>query len=231
MPTLATIVQQLAATLADDEPQFEHCTWSESELAGYFQEGLCLAAMYRRDLFTKVETLPLKSCQGIQTFDGCTVIRVFEFVDANGCTIAINPGTNPKVLAAQQGYWIGPSCVSSGVTSPRTALVIDGTNGVIRVDPPPPEGVTWFVKVECFKPPPTFDTNDMTSEVSSADCVSVVAARMWALFRALGKEFDGQGHVQLAQMYLQAFSTMMGTAFKLADYQRKLTAIEQQAKK
>lgn len=153
------------------------------KLLHYWNEGACLIAEQRPDLFTRAMVVKLEP-GSVQELDCCrTVGKVFGQSDASGNLI------KPIVLgaAALADRWVGTtlSCPSKGPYRVQSITRSGQAKSQFIVQPPVPVAQDVYVMINCAMAPAESRLADLENNVTEVDCGSVAALVQWVTFRVL----------------------------------------------
>lgn len=173
---LDRLAKSLGLLMPGDVPDYE-------ELLFYWNEGVCLIAEQRPDLFTKGMVVKLKP-GSIQELDCCrTVGKVFGQSDKLGNVIK----TIVTGSAALADRWIGTTfaCALRGPYRIQSLTRSGQAKGQFVVQPPVPATEDVYVTLNCSIGVETRHLADLENEVNDVDCGSLAAVAQWVNFRVL----------------------------------------------
>lgn len=158
-------------------------------LLGYWNEGACLIAEQRPDLFTQAMVVKLEP-GSLQELDCCrTVGKVFGQSDSAGNLIKpVVAGT-----AALADRWVGTpfSCSRRGPYRIQSITRSGQAKSQFVVQPPVPPTEDIHVLINCALGAPEMMLGDLDKDVTNIDCGSLAAVVQWVNFRVLWA--DGAG--------------------------------------
>lgn len=183
MTTVESLLLGYAEDLNDAEPGHEFTIWSREQLLRYHNEGLCLVASLRPDMFTKTLVVKVDPCTEEQTLCSCTVVhKVIGQSDATGRVLRPLRLRNSKSAMV----WTGPKCAAPRVVTDLKEYSIDASTNKVSTYPALSAGVDAWIKVECSVSPDPVAIDD--TDVDSTRCAFSSAVLQWVLYRA--KEID-----------------------------------------
>lgn len=192
--SIKSLIDHIAFSLNDPT----NVTWTREFLLEVVNEGFCLAAKFRPDMFMKTITVKLNPGR-IQRVCECSVIKsIVAQVDKYGNEIKSIPRIENKLA----NRWIGGrKCSSSYIVE---GYSFDKTNNKeFEVSPPVPHGEDVYVQIACV-----LNTDGLTEDADTPDCGLEAAVVQWALFRALA--VDNQDvSMNAANIHRQQFDTML----------------------
>lgn len=153
------------------------------QLLFFWNEGVCLIAEQRPDLFTQGMVVQLKP-GSIQELDCCrTIGKVFGQSDKLGNIIKMVV-TGSAALADR---WIGTTfvCKRSGPYRIQSISRSGQAKNQFVVQPPVPPTETVYVTLNCSIGADMRQLSDLENEVSDVDCGSLAAVAQWVNFRVL----------------------------------------------
>ena len=174
---------EYAEDLNDAEPGHEFTIWSREQLLRYHNEGLCLVASLRPDMFTKTLNVKVDPCVEEQTVCECTVVhKVIGQSDIRGRVLRPLRLRNTKSAMV----WTGNKCIAPRKNTVLKEYSIDASTNKVSIYPPISAGVDTWIKVECTTVPESL-TLDSTGE-NMIRCAFSAAILQWVMYRA--KEID-----------------------------------------
>lgn len=201
--TVNEALLQIAGELKDKAPGLEFTGWTRELLLGWWNDGTCILARMRPDLFssTRIATLVPGSEQKVQ---GCDVFgRVLGYVNPDGTETPVTRGSFTASLA-----WTKPSCAKAPSAYKVKTFTFDpNQKSTFYVQPPVPPGVNAKVRVVCSGPPPKLTINDLNDEVD-LDCYQFVMVKHYILAMAYMQDGDAataalfQAHMSLWNTFL-----------------------------
>ena len=158
-------------------------------LLHYWNEGACLIAEQRPDLFTRAMVVKLDP-GSVQELECCrTVGKVFGQSDALGNLI------KPIVMgaAALADRWMGTAlkCPTKGPYRVQSITRSGQAKSQFIVQPPVPTTEDVYVTINCAMSPVQSHLADLEKDVTEVDCGSIAALVQWITFRVVWD--DGQG--------------------------------------
>lgn len=204
MQNVDDLLLSFARDLNDNEPLHEFTIWSQEQLLEYYNEGLCLVASMRPDVFTKTVIAKIIPCTNEQEICECLVIqRVIGQVTEDGRLV--------KLLRFRKeewaDNWIGDMCPSKN-TSFLDEYFIDQKTNTLFVYPLPSGNKPLFVKLECSYTPQKLTLDSDINEVIR--CGFHAAAVQWVLYRAKMVDEVSPALRQAASQHLQTFQQILG---------------------
>lgn len=209
---LASHLQALASDLGDAEPGHEFSSWSQEDLLRYWNEGVCLIASLRPDLFSRPVRIRLEP-GSMQSLSCCCqeIGKVIEQVDANGARV----GPVSAVDDAALSRWTKAPCLQRGRAARVTSYSIDThSKNFLRVNPPVPVGAEVYLLVSCTAKPRDATMADLESEVLEPDCGNLAAVRQWVMFRALYRDDENSAEYRKALNSMRLFFTLIQAKFR-----------------
>jgi hypothetical protein len=204
--TLKQILQGLDAELKDNAPGYEFTAYSRDLLILWFNDGLCLLARWRPDLFSRTREVVLTPGSE-QRVVGCSVFgSVVSTVLPDGRESPVRRSSYTASLV-----WRKPSCLK-----PPNDFVVDSYSfdttqkTTFYVHPPVPPGKPVKVKVVCTDVPANFEITDLDSEVD-ADCYQIAMTRHYVLAQAYAQDSD-QTNMPLAAFHLGIWNNFLPAA-------------------
>jgi hypothetical protein len=172
-----------AEDLNDAEPGHEFTIWSREQLLRYHNEGLCLVAALRPDMFTKTVVVKVTPCVEEQSVCDCTVVhKVLGQADSNGRILRPLRLRNTKTAMV----WTGKKCAAPRQSTVLKEYSVDSGTNKVSVYPPVSSGVEAWIKIECTSPPEELTLDSPGS--GATRCAFAAAVLQWVLYRA--KEID-----------------------------------------
>jgi hypothetical protein len=201
--TLGKILGDIAEQLKDTAPGASFIAYPESLLLQWFNDGLCLLARWRPDLFSRPAVVTLKPGSR-QEIDGCSVFgSVVSTVLADGREV---PVRRTSYNASQ--VWTKPSCLKSANGFTIDSYSFDtAQKTTFYVHPPIPPGKPVLARVVCATTPPAFTLADLDADVD-ADCYQVAMVKQYVLAQAYSQDTD-QTNVALAQFHLGIWNSFL----------------------
>lgn len=205
------LVNDLAVDLGDSEPGHEFSRWSQAQLLGYVNEGLCMIGSLNPGMRSKPTILVLSP--GSEQSLGCCdrLSNVIGQVDADGNVIAsLSKGSLTMSLR-----WNKAPCLKTNLTGPAFRLKSYTNNAAdarfFTVSPPVPPGTIVRLKVICSRNDGGYGLED---EVDDVDCGLVVAAKFWAIFRAHFVDDEKSPEYNKAMTAVKLFFQLINVKFK-----------------
>lgn len=174
---MINLLLRYAKDLNDAYPNHEFSIWDKEQLLGYFNDALCLIALYRPDMFAELKVVKVDSCTGYLDLCDCTdILEVLGQSDASGRNI------KPLLKREQKKnpVWIGKK-TTQVLTKDLTEYELVGNN-LVRVYPEnldPTED--YYALVRCVVPPKNYSLAD---GAPNENCAFLSAARHWVLANA-----------------------------------------------
>lgn len=210
MTTVRDWFKGIAWSLQDEDGDFTFERYPLEHMITAYNDAMCLAADYRKDLFTEVRVVELQAGK-YQDARGCCsdVLDVMDQTDAKGNLIKSLTGARERTTVPKRN-WKKPSCLNRGGAYTVDNISIDpNLPGRFTVDPPVPCGVRAFVMVKCVTKPCPLTVADQTKDFDE-HCDLAVAAKHYVLASMLsGDRFDNaQG--QDKQYHYRMFFDILG---------------------
>lgn len=204
MTTLNQALLQLAADLKDDAPGNEFIAYPRELLLQWWNDGVCLLATFRPDLFseTKVVTLQPGSRQEVE---GCDVIgKVLGQVNPDGTVTPIRRSDFNTTLA-----WTKRGCPLPAAKYTITSYRFDQTQkDVFYIEPPIPPGKEVKVELTCSGSPEPLSIENLDEEVDLA-CYQFAMTKHYVLSMAYSQDTD-QTNLALAQFHMGLWNGFLG---------------------
>ena len=183
MSPVESLLLGYAEDLNDAEPGHEFTIWSREQLLRYHNEGLCLVAALRPDMFTKTLVVKVEPCTEEQVLCDCTTVhRVIGQTDKHGRVLHPLRLRNTKSTLV----WTGAKCPTPRRNTTLTEYSLDTSTNKVSVYPPLSAAVDAWIKVECTTPPEPITAESTGDGISR--CAFSAAVLQWVLYRA--KEVD-----------------------------------------
>jgi len=172
-----------AEDLNDAEPGHEFTIWSREQLLRYHNEGLCLVATLRPDMFTKTLVVKVDPCTEDQTLCDCSVVhKVIGQTDSAGRLLKPLRLRNTKSAMT----WTGAKCATPRRVTQLKEYALDVSTNKVSVYPALSPGVDAWIKVECTTTPTPLTLDGTGDGVER--CAFSAAVLQWVMYRA--KEID-----------------------------------------
>ena len=197
------LIRDLVDHISESLNDREGITWSRKFLLEVINEGQCLTAKYRPDMFVKTVTVKLKPGTTQTTCDCVSIKKIVAQVDKYGNVIKSIPQATSKVTSRWTG---GSHCPPSAYKVGN--YTFDKMNQKeFEVSPAVPVGTEVFVTLLCVTNP-----GDLTENSSTSDCGLESAIIQWALYRALMVDNQASS-VSVAQAHYKAFFELLQLQF------------------
>lgn len=209
-------LDSLAADLGDnptDDSQYRR--WPNKDLLRYWNEGICIVASQRPDLFSCPTVVKLKPGAIQDDLSPCNTIgRVLGQVDKHGNPI---PGSTPVASsAALLDRWQGARTCAL-MTSPTAPYRMSSfskdaqTQKMLVVDPPVPPGKDVYLQVTCVRSPATMCPGD---DATDLDCGNMAAVYQWVLARAWFSSPEGSTEYNKSLAAFRMFFQLLNIKFR-----------------
>lgn len=152
-------------------------------LLEFWNEGVCLIAEQRPDLFTQAMVIKLDPGT-IQELDCCRAVgKVFGQSDERGNLLKHVTAAS----AALADRWIGTtfSCPPKGPYRIRSITRSGQAKGQFIVEPPVPPNEKVYLLTNCSTGAKHYRLADLELDLQDVDCGSSVAVKQWVIFRVL----------------------------------------------
>lgn len=205
MTSTESLLLSYAEDLNDVEPGHEFSIWNREQLLRYHNEGLCLVASLRPDMFTKTLLVKVDPCVEEQTVCACTIIhRVIGQTDKNGRILRSLRLRNTKTALT----WTGAKCAPPRNNNVIKEYSVDASTNKVSIYPPVAAGVDAWIKVECTTPPEPLTLD--SEAVDMTRCAFSAAVLQWVMYRA--KEVDELSPAlrSAAKEHFAAFGNILG---------------------
>lgn len=203
MTTLNQALRQVAATLKDLAPGQEFSGWPQDLLLQWFNEGVCILAAWRPDLFSATRVVTLQPGSE-QTVSGCDRFgRVISQVNPDGTETNVR-----KTSFAATASWTKPPCRKQVADYALSSYRFDPTQKrTFYVEPPVPGGAEVKVRIVCSGAPPALEMGNMNDEVD-LDCYQFTMVKHYMLAMAYSQDSDSSNNA-LAQFHLSIWTSFM----------------------
>jgi hypothetical protein len=204
--TLSKILGDLAGDLKDDAPGNAFVGYPEPLLIQWFNDGLCLLARWRPDLFARTREVVLAPGSQQEVVDCGVFGSVVSTVLPDGREV---PARRTNYTASQ--VWTKPSCLR-----PAGQYIVDSYSfdtaqkTTFYVHPPVPPGKPVRAKVVCAQTPPNLSVADLDQDVD-ADCYQVAMVKHYVLAQAYSQDTD-QTNLPLATFHLGIWNSFLPAA-------------------
>ena len=178
----------------------------------YWNEGVCLVADLRPDLFSCPITLKLQP-GAIQDIAPCKKIgRVIGQADKFGNIVQSASEASTELMER----WTGSSCAllnGVGGTSYKLQSYSSDyhTNKVLTVSPPVPPGEDVYLQVNCVRDPEPACGDE---EIDSLDCGHRAAVTQWVIARAYASAEPGSTEAGLSRQAFQMFFQLLNVKMR-----------------
>jgi len=204
--TLNEILLELAGELKDNAPGYEFTAYSRKLLLVWLNDGLCLLARWRPDLFSRTRTVTLAPGSE-QSIEGCSVFgSVVAMLLDNGKEL---PVRRSSYMASR--IWRKPECLK-----PPKFYVIDSYSfdttqkTTFYVHPAVPPGKPVRVKIVCSEIPADLDVTSLDAPID-ADCYQLAMTRHYALAQAYAQDSE-QTNLALAAFHMGIWNNFLPAA-------------------
>lgn len=202
----------LASDLGYRTPGEEFAGFSSDELLRWFNEGRCMVAQLRPDMFSRPVNVELQP-GAVQSFECCRRIsKVLGQSDEYGQIVQPVAPTNP-VLSHR---WTGRGCPAPRDGSPyrlQGYLHDPMTPGMVTVDPPVPVGAKAYAVVLCTSEPAALTLADADKPMPT-DCGSLLAVDQWVVFRAYSRTDEESVEYRKGWAALKLFFQILNVKFR-----------------
>lgn len=182
-------------------------------LLGYWNEGACLVAEQRPDLFTRAMEIRLRP-GSVQEPDCCRSIgHVFGQSDNRGNVLkTIIAGSG----ALSERWSAAPvACKPSWPFRLKSVRRVGQAKNQMIVNPPVPAGEDVYLMVNCAMGARTFSIDELDFGVTDMDCGSTAALRQWVIFRFIAAdESTDEMSIRRAATALKLFFTLINVKLK-----------------
>lgn len=208
---MENLLLRYARDLNDAYPGHEFSIWTQAQLLDWFNEGLCIIAAQRPDLFEDIKVVKVDPCNNY--LDLCDCNKVLEVLGQ-----ANKDGKLIKRLSRRKhttNGWTGKVRLSAGLTTELTEYEVLTDSNLVQVFPEnidPTKDI--YVLVRCSIDAVTYD---LDSEPPSARCAFLAAARMWVLYNAKMKDAEFSPSMREAAKEHRDMFTGILTLVKTAD--------------
>lgn len=208
---MENLLLRYARDLNDAYPGHEFSIWTQAQLLDWFNEGLCIIAAQRPDLFEDIKVVKVDPCNNY--LDLCDCNKILEVLGQSN-----REGKLIKRLSRRKhstNGWTGKVRLSAGLTTELTEYEILTDSNLVQVFPEnidPTKDV--YVLVRCSIDAVTYD---LDSEPPSSRCAFLAAARMWVLYNAKMKDAEFSPSMREAAKEHRDMFTGILTLVKTAD--------------
>lgn len=208
---MENLLLRYARDLNDAYSGHEFSIWTQAQLLDWFNEGLCIIAAQRPDLFEDIKVVKVDPCNNY--LDLCDCNKVLEVLGQ-----ANKDGKLIKRLSRRKhttNGWTGKVRLSAGLTTELTEYEVLTDSNLVQVFPEnidPTKDI--YVLVRCSIDAVTYD---LDSEPPSARCAFLAAARMWVLYNAKMKDAEFSPSMREAAKEHRDMFTGILTLVKTAD--------------
>jgi hypothetical protein len=205
MSEVEALLLAYAEDLNDAEPGHEFTIWNREQLLRYHNEGLCIVASLRPDMFTKTVVVKVTPCQEEQTVCDCTIIhRVLGQSNQSG---RVFKPLRPRNIRMSL-HWTGPKCPPRRGAAELKEYAIESDTNTLFLYPALPAGTDAWVKIECSTAP---DAITLDSDIMNpARCAFSAAVLQWVMYRAKGVDELSPALREASKEHFTVFGNILG---------------------
>lgn len=213
--TVGNVIKDVSRDLNDQVPGYEYTRWPIEQLQSYLREAFISISEVLKDLFTKQFLVKLEAGANWQKACDCTdIVRIVGEATASGSIIRYLSRANDT----ERNIWAGPvhRCVGHPRDYKMTGYMIsEVSEGMFKVFPPMPPGLTKYVMIECADVLEEINLN--TSVPKDAEPI----VKQWMIYRALSVDSENNTTITaLADAHKNTYFALLNARIEYQEKER-----------